>query len=126
MHLDPTDLFMCLSRNIQRVGYRQFQAFVTTFLPNLFDLHHFSANEAFSGPVSIDDIVAAELPTFCLKKRKDMLQITRLVNNVDALYAHIFSQLGSFLTSMTQFLSGATVCGNDTPLGIFGAVIASH
>ena len=36
------------------------------------------------------------------------------------------SHPGSHLTSMATYLSGATVCGTDTPLGIFGAVMASH
>ena len=44
---------------------------------------------AFRRLVSIDDTVAAELPTFVTKKKIDMLQVTRFVNNVDALYAHV-------------------------------------
>ena len=36
------------------------------------------------------------------------------------------SQPGSHVTSIATYLSGATVSGTDTPLGIFEAVIASH
>ena len=37
-----------------------------------------------------------------------------------------FSHPRGHLTSMATNLSGATVCGTDTLLGIFGAVMASH
>ena len=50
----------------------------------------------------------------------DVLRVARFVNNVDALDAHVL------FSSTATYLSGATVCGTDTLLGIFGAVMASH
>ena len=64
---------------------------------------------------------------FCLKERIDMLQTARFVNNVDALYAHVlFPTWQPFdIHSYVPEVVLPSVAPK-TPLGIFGAVIASH
>ena len=89
MHLDPTNLFMCLPKNIQELGTVSPKRSLQRFSQISSTRINLEPTGPSIGPCPLTIQSQQNFRRFCLNEWIDMLQIDRFVNNVDALDAHV-------------------------------------